>query len=350
MRCPFCEATNAQNARACRVCGAPLRAPSQPAPIVMAAPVAQNVVVARRTFDEKTPRIAFAEFFSSGNLSLCLVLENGDFRLWNIETDEISVFSSAKFFRKPNLVSCAALCLQNHAMATGHQNGEVNWRTLQTGKKRRASEIPSHRGRVLALAATKTELFSGASDGVITVTNFPDDPTKPTKTRILFDGLGQMTTLAVSPDGAWLAVGGDDRTIQMWRLEKNAPPKRDWTSQNATPLDTLRFSPNGQMLVSRARDGGLDLWAAQSGYPLPLALAQKSAIAPVFAGDSRLLALVNAHNEVEIFDSWTGDLRHTLPTSRAVRNLAFAPVEDEDSTTLLAIAGERAVEVWEIAL
>ena len=367
MPCPFCDSANPRETTACRACGGPLRAavtsaprpPVKVTPVpIMSAPVtvpkSAPVLLARKMWD-KTPPIVSVGFCADDKPTIALALENGTVQLWDAQADKCASFGG-RSFGKPAPVCCAAFALGLAAM--GHENGKVRLQTLETNGKRGAwkprtlgSPAP-HLGRVLALALAPNRLYSGGSDGVILATPLPDGHSKSRRgSRVLLDGLGAMTTLAVSPDGALLAVGGDDGAVRMWHLAKDdeAPPRLDWTSRRHTaPLRSLSFSPNGAMILGRSDGGGLGLWAAQTNYPLPLApAAEQSRVAPVFAADNRWLALVNASNGVDVFDVGMETLLFQLPPlDEATRALAFSPGAD---ATMLAVAGAREVTVWRIA-
>ena len=57
---------------------------------------------------------------------------------------------------------------------------------------------------------------------------------------------GPVTCLAYSPDGKWLATGGEDRTIRLWNDEGDECGSHEIDSQPTG----LAFSPDGQFLYS----------------------------------------------------------------------------------------------------
>ena len=370
MRCPFCAAPNAPNIGACRVCGGPLRAAKpKPAPSIARAPapvVAPPVVrvpvsipsaraprlLGRRTletsgiaglgaFAGETSGIAGLGALAGEGPRIGLVTADGALQLWDVETDDFMSFPNRRRFRKPGPVGCAAFAPQHDLVAMGHQNGQVRWLSLDG----RALPGPApHIGRALALAWTDTHFYSGGSDGVIWAT--PLGLERPAS-QVTLDGLDALTTLAIAPDGALLAVGRDDGAVQMWRLEEGAAPRLDWTRrEHCAPIRSLAFSPNGAMIVSRAAGGSLCLWAAQTSYQLPLASgAKESGAAPAFSADSRLL-LVAKGSGVAVFDVALEKLLGHLALGETVRHLACAP--GADGAQWVVAAGERAVGMWEV--
>ena len=336
MNCPFCHSPQAATSRACRVCGAPLRVAKPKIAPISIAPI--PLEIARQTFDESAVKLVGANFLRDENPRVCLVRANGVVQLRNVENGEISSFSVARMFRKFSPL-CWALAARGF-VATGHQNGAVRWHDFD-GREQKSPA--SHVGRVLALAMNATHFYSGGSDGVIWATALETRE----KSRALLEGLGAMTTFAAAPDATLIAVGCDDGAVQLWRANADKTSfQLDWTRRgHHAPIASLSFSANGQMLISRDKNGALGLWAAQTSYQLPLASgAQCSRAAPAFAGDNRYLAIAGANNGVSIFDVALGTLICEIaPMDEPITHLAFAT----EATWLLA-AGAREIAVWKI--
>lgn len=338
MNCPFCHCANAATSRACRVCGAPLRA--EKPKIAPISPTPTPVELARQSFEENASPLVNASFLPDENPRVCLMRENGIVQFWNAQSDELSSFSVGRLFRKTSPLCCALATAD--FVATGHQNGLVRQHNFD-GRERK-SPAP-HVGRVLVLAINATHFYSGGSDGVIWATALSD---KKAKSCALLEGLGALATFAVSPDATLIAVGCDDGDVGLWRVNvEQTAAKLDWTRRGHNlPIGSLLFSPNGQMIVSRDKNGNLCLWAAQTSYQLPLApQAQCSHAAPAFSSDNRWLALANAKNGVAIFDVALGTLLHELPPfSEAITHLAFAT-----KAAWLLVAGAREIAIWKMS-
>jgi WD40 repeat protein len=68
-----------------------------------------------------------------------------------------------------------------------------------------------------------------------------------------------VTALAVSPDGAWLASGGHDQTVRLWNTADGSP--RAVLSGHADTVRGLAVSPDGVWLVSVSEDQTVRLWS-----------------------------------------------------------------------------------------
>ena len=159
----------------------------------------------------------------------------------------------------------------------------------------------------------------------------------------------RMNSVAVSPDGRWLAVGGwKEAGIRVWdlrrrrleRLLRPNDPVRDMTF-------LVGFSPDGRWLTSCTisdqgtwyefwHTGTWDLGQERQGggfYP-----------PPVYTGDGRLMALGITGNDVMLADGATGREVVRLTVLKGSMPLAFSP----DNTKLVAATGQKAVLVWDL--
>jgi WD40 repeat protein len=67
-----------------------------------------------------------------------------------------------------------------------------------------------------------------------------------------------ISARAISADGNWLALGGIDKKICLWSLNRKRQ-SACWTAHQ-TSVTAMTFSPDGQSLISGGADGRLILW------------------------------------------------------------------------------------------
>ena len=163
----------------------------------------------------------------------------------------------------------------------------------------------------------------------------------------------RMTSVAVSPDGRWLAVGGwKEAGVRVWglrrrRLERILKPN----DARGEMHFIIGFSPDGRWLVSCTHsasfcfhfwrvgtwDVGLRIYQERNGgawHP------------PAFTGDGRLMALGIAPDQVRLADAATGRELARLTTLQPVTPtpLAFSP----DGTRHIASTNQKTALVWDL--
>jgi WD40 repeat protein len=114
----------------------------------------------------------------------------------------------------------------------------------------------------LAFSADSAYLVAGGSNLSPTVIRLRDDPA----VALTIPQSGTVTSLALSPDGAWLASGTLEGFITLWEINKLdtevlAPASRVYTSrQHNARIDRLIFAPNSQSLITADSTGLLIHW------------------------------------------------------------------------------------------
>ena len=138
---------------------------------------------------------------------------------------------------------------------------------------------------------------------------------------------GQMSAVALSPDGRWMAVGGmvDARnaSITLWNT-------RNWSEVKSLPNvdsspNALAFSPDSRRLVAGLTKDMVRVWDIATGTSRSLPGHRKAVEDVAFSPDSKSIASASRDTTIRIWDAETGALRATLPHGRPVFSLAFHP-------------------------
>lgn len=153
-----------------------------------------------------------------------------------------------------------------------------------------------------------------------------------------------VTSLALSFDGAQLASGSSDHTIQLydtatWKL-------RATLRGHTGDIYEVRFSPDSQRIASSSRDGSVRLWD-RSGRELRVLLAKNAGLllSPRFDRDGRRLVTAHEDGAIRVWDTSSGELVAVLRGhDSTVATLAISPAGD-----LLASGGwDGAVMLWDL--
>ncbi|NJN21751.1 MAG: protein kinase [Leptolyngbya sp. RL_3_1] len=165
------------------------------------------------------------------------------------------------------VVQSIAVSPNGRAIATGHSDGTVQLWDSQTGQviytwgKRLGPLGKGHSDRVTAIGFHPQghQLFSGGQDGTLKQWDLADY--RPLTSR---DAIGwPITALQVSEQHLVTAAAGH---IYLWQLP-DLVPQGDWVRHQGNVTD-LALSPDGRRLASTGDDGTLRLWEIPSGQLL----------------------------------------------------------------------------------
>ncbi|MCB0202238.1 MAG: PD40 domain-containing protein, partial [Anaerolineae bacterium] len=148
-------------------------------------------------------------------------------------------------------------------------------------------------------------------------------------------------------DDPWDDQGQEDGIIQIWNAE-TGKERLAFVAHPAT-VQWLKWSPDGQKIVSTTETGEAKIWDAASGDLLldlyPEDFGQVVA-APGWSPDGDQLAIYSADGIITIWDAATGEPQHTIIThGSTLAELNWFPAQDR------LLTSDRAgnVNVWDIA-
>lgn len=251
-------------------------------------------------------------------------------------------------------VRASAISADGRTVATGSRDGTVRlWDTSDPDRPRRLVLPDSAMGPIRSVALSATTLAAGDAEGRVRLWDVRD----PANARLLPAGIkhpGTARALAFSPDGALLAVGGDDleHVVRLWSMRDPSAPALAGEIAGATDfIPALAFSPRGDVLaIAMTRTVRL----IDVTNPAEARLLSKledhgdRVLAVDFAPDGRHLVSGGLDRTARLWD--VRDVRSPSPVSRLTgHNGAVSSVRFSTDGSRIATGGfDRTARLWDV--
>lgn len=158
---------------------------------------------------------------------------------------------------------------------------------------------------------------------------------------------------ALSPDGLLMALGGNEGTVQI-HDPATGELKHTWSGDQGA-LRSLRFSPDGRMLVSCGMKSTI-IWDLQGNVKRTITARNSNwrGRAVEFSSDSKRIAVIGYYdaqgksvsNAVTIIDIESGDVVAVLQGhSRPVNSIHFTP----DGSRVATGSNDNLIKIWDVA-
>lgn len=154
-----------------------------------------------------------------------------------------------------------------------------------------------------------------------------------------------IQSMASSPDGALIATGHSNDTIQLWEDPEGEPMILEGHSND--PND-LAFSPDGSILASASDDDTVRLWDVSDGSELAVIEAGVDINVLEFLPDGSAIVTGDDNGVMSVWDAASGELVMSFeeaPHSQAVISIAVSP----DGSLVATGSWDDDIRVWDIA-
>jgi WD40 repeat protein len=193
-------------------------------------------------------------------------------------------------------------------MAVGSADGMVTlWETASGTPIGEPFEGPGNVSSI-AFSPDGSRMAAGSTDGMVTLWETADPRSRHDAPN---RHAGKVTTLAFSPDGTWLASGGQDKTIWFWNMRDGTQARTFQLKGDVGSLTSIAFSPDGTTLASGSgesspgrRDASVTLWdvAGHSMLAAPLERGIGHVRSVAFSPDGDRLASGDAAGDITVWD------------------------------------------------
>lgn len=189
-------------------------------------------------------------------------------------------------------------------------------------------------------------IVSGGADGVVKTWSLTD----ARETQSLTVSRNAVTSIAVSPDGSFLAVGSSDGQISVWN---RLTGKRLVEMQaHGSSVQALQITADGVMVISGSADKTIRMWrvlrAARKNemdrleYKSNIAAHDGSVTAVALANGDAMIATVSEDGYLKTWRLDGGLVGRAKVCDRGVSSVAFSP----DGRTIATGDNEGRVRLW----
>lgn len=152
-----------------------------------------------------------------------------------------------------------------------------------------------------------------------------------------------ISSVAVSPDGGMLAIGSRDG-IALWDVATtSALMVLDVASAR---VESIAFSPDGALLLAGDNNDVAHLWQLSDGQQIGTFTDQSDVVEAVqFSPDGAQFVVASRDGAVNVYDTATQQLLHTIEHEDGVTTIAFSP----DGSLLAAGGWEATIFLYDTA-
>lgn len=172
------------------------------------------------------------------------------------------------------------------------------------------------------------------------------DPQIATFESMLTGHHGSISSVAVSPDGQWIASGGDDNSVRIWNRE-NSKCLIEFTDHYGY-VTGVAFSNDGKWLFSSSKDSNVFVIDSKSGKKQAQLSGHKSVIygvLPLSDGKRLLSWSGGVENALKLWD-WRGE--KCLFTMAAHDYRVESAAVTADDKYAVAASGDGSISIWNL--
>ena len=153
-----------------------------------------------------------------------------------------------------------------------------------------------------------------------------------------------VNSVTFTPDGQMLVTGSDDLTIKLWNLTTKQEIRT--FKGHSSYIYAIAISPDGQTIASGSADKTIKLWNLNTGKEIRTLIGHSNSVASVaFSPDGKLLASSSLDKTIKVWNLQTNkEIRTFTGHSVGVASIAFSP----DGLTLASGSYDKTIKLWNL--
>ncbi|KAG8701600.1 hypothetical protein FRC09_005248 [Ceratobasidium sp. 395] len=174
----------------------------------------------------------------------------------------------------------------------------------------------------------------------------PDRHLKEAEAQPLPGHTDYVTSVAYSPEGAYIASSSWDNTIRIWDASSGKPVGQPLAGHTGGVL-SVAYSPDGTHVVSGSADKTIRVWDTRTGKPVgqPFIGHTDRVGSVAYSPDGTYIASGSEDKTIRIWDASTGTLvgQSLAGNTSYVDSVAYSP----DSAFIVSGAEDNTIQIWD---
>lgn len=258
---------------------------------------------------------------------------------WNLEAPE----NGELIAKLPNSVYALHYLPKPEILIAGHNYDGIH--LLDWRNKKEIGSLKVTDAAIFDIQSFGDRLLVAAGDGSLSLIDWRT----LTLIRKVKESEKSVRTIAIHPSGEEIAVGFSDNYIRVF--DETLALRYEWLAHKNSVF-TLRFTPDGEILLSGSRDARLKAWSAKAGYEMAgEVVAHLYAINHIeFSPDGKHFVTCSMDKSIKVWDANAMTLLKVIDKARhaghgtSVNKLLWTQHDDQ----LISASDDRSISVWRI--
>ncbi|ELR68575.1 WD-40 repeat protein [Fulvivirga imtechensis AK7] len=258
---------------------------------------------------------------------------------WDMEEEDGQLIA-----KLPNSIYALHYKADRNLLIVGHNYDGIH--LLDWESKNEVGSLKMTDQAIFDIKSYNDHLYVGDASGTVSVVDIKS-------LRVLFkmkEASKSARSIAVNESRGELVVGYSDNVIRVFSLEDCQLKKELTGHQNS--VFVVKYSPDGQLLLSAGRDARLKVWDATAGYlEIQDIVAHMYAINNLdFSPDGKHFVTCSMDKSIKVWDAQAFKLLKVIDKARhaghgtSVNKLLWSAYND----LLVSASDDRAISVWDL--